>query len=138
MSSQLGKDIGAHVKVALGIAPQSISGATVEGDAVDRAALLDTPQSGVLYVNVGAGTVTSVDAKVEQSADGATGWTDLEDTDGNTVEITQLTAQDTQGFVDFKLDGAQRYIRASVTVVGTSVLTSAEFVLGGAEKQPAA
>lgn len=126
-------DIGAEIKAVAGVLPTSVVG-TANGAAIDRQGF----ESCVLHVMNGAvsGSDTfTVDAKLQESADGSTGWTDIT---GAAVE--QSTTDDNSLEVDVDLSGAKQYIRAVVesTVSGTDTLpVAASVILGGPQDMPA-
>lgn len=132
-------DIGAQVKVIAGIPPTNDDGtAAINGAAIDRLGF----QSAVLQVAngvaTGAPTSYTIDAKLQESADGSTGWTDI-----SGAAITQITADNSDEYVDVNLAGAKRYIRVVATtafVGGTSptVPVAATVVLDGAAEKPVA
>lgn len=103
-----------NVKAYTGIAPiSSTGGSAINGSAIDTAGYGD----GVVVVQVGAttGTPTSftVDAKVQESANGTTGWVDI-----TGAAIAQVTAENKTGeiAVEFAKRGASlRYIRVVLT-----------------------
>lgn len=127
-------DIGSAIKVVAGVYPTSVVG-TANGAAIDRQDFL----SCVLHLLNGAvsGSDTfTADAKLQESADGTTGWTDI-----TGAAVTQSVADDGSEYVDVNLKGVKRYIRAVVvtTTSGTDTLpVSATVVLGGAQDMPAA
>lgn len=131
------RDIGAGIKVVRGIAPADASAGTINGAAIDREGYL----SAVLHHTCGAASgspsAQTVDSKIQDSADGSTGWADY--TGG---AAAQLTADDAEAEVDIDLSGAKRYIRV-VNVVGftggtsPAVEVAATVVLGGADVTPA-
>lgn len=131
-------NIAAYLKHARGIAPQDSAAATINGASHDRQGYL----SALLVAKNGApsGTPTSysVDAKIQDSADGSTGWADFAG-----ASVTQITADDTDRAKAVDLSGAKRYIRVVVTVAfvgGTSpkVEVDADVILGGTDTLPAA
>lgn len=137
MSIPTRKDIGAYVKAQAGINPQDSAAATINGAAIDRQDF----DSCVLHAAAGAATGTptaqTVDAKLQDSADGSTGWADIAG-----AAITQITADNGEAEKDVVLSGAKRYIRAVITVGftgGTSpkIPVAASVVLGGGRELPA-
>ncbi len=138
MGHQVAQDVGALLAKNIGITPQTIAGATVNGTGIDRMPQGEVgAESGVLVVISGAGAITSLDAEVQDSTDdGATdAYATLVDNEGNDVDITQITANNAIEFVDFNLENAKKWVRASVTVVGT-VDACAFFVFGGGRVVP--
>lgn len=129
-------DVGAEVKVVAGFSPRASAGETINGAAIDRKDF----QSCVLHARSGAvsGSPTTVayDAKLQESADGSTGWTDIPG-----AAISQIAAADTEKHVDVNLAGAKRYIRVVAVIAftgGTSPTlgVAATVVLGGAVVKP--
>jgi hypothetical protein len=128
--------IGELIRVLRGVAPLRSSGGTVNGPAIDRRGFL----SGILFLDVGAtsGAPSSftVDAKLQDSPDGTTGWADLAG-----EAVAQVTAINVQRFKDVNLSRAKAFIRVVVVdafVGGTSptVERGAAVVLGGADVLP--
>ncbi|OWK34305.1 hypothetical protein [Fimbriiglobus ruber] len=117
MSTQF-NDLSLVAYQAQTIVPQSISGNT-NGTAVNMASV--GPNVGNMLVSVGAvNTFTSVTVKVQQSADGSTGWTDITNAVG-----TAITAANSVQIVPFQnTTGTYNYVRAVATLVGTSCLIS--------------
>jgi len=121
------------------IDPESASAsATVNGDAVDVRFAGGGGASVVLAIQCGAATggpsAQTVDGKVQDSADGSTGWADL----GTGSVATQLTADDTfsQSAGINLTPGNKGYIRAVVTVALTggaapTIPVGATLVIGG-------
>jgi hypothetical protein len=129
-------DVGAEVKVVAGFSPRASAGEVINGAAINRQDF----QSCVLHARSGAvsGAPTAVtyDARLQESADGITGWTDIP---GAAVE--QITAADTEKHVNVNLAGVKPYIRVVGTVAftgGTSptLNVAATVVLGGAVVKP--
>lgn len=137
ISQALRSDIGSFIKPVKGINPANQAAGTVNGAAIDR----QRYGSCTLHLAVGAATgsptAQTVDAKLQDSADGSTGWADL-----TGAAVTQRTADNTEAEVDANLAGAKQYIRAVVVVAftaGTSpaIPIAATVVLGGADELPA-
>lgn len=133
------RNVGALLNVQPSVRPQSASAGTINGVAIDRAAHY-MPLSCVLHTSAGAvsgaPSTTSVQSKIQHSADNST-WADYTDPDtGTTAQAAALTAQNTANSLSVDLINANRYIRA-VTVVaftgGTSpaALVATGIVLGG-------
>jgi hypothetical protein len=148
MTSVPATDIGAAVKVVQSV-PNVNAGATLNGAAIDR--MLTTGgnegyYSCVLTGGCGAATGTpttqTYDVKLQDSADGSTGWADFTDEDGNGA-ITQITADDTNGTTgNVNLKSAKGFIRFVEIVAftgGTSpdIPHACNVVLGGARVLPA-
>lgn len=130
-------EVGAYIKPAHGVSPAASAASTRTGSAIDRLGY----HSCVLSVQSGAtsGSPTSftLDAKLQDSADGSTDWTDIAD-----AAITALTAADSTGKVHVDLAGARRYVRVSQTIafVGGTAPTlgnAAQVILGGPSALPA-
>ena len=121
----------------MSVAPMAISTAE-NGTSIDRLGF----ESCIVGVGVGAtsGSPTSftVDAKVQDSADGSTGWADI-----TGAAMTQIVSTNSVGKIALDLRGAKRYIRVVVTpgfTGGTSpdVLVSAVASLAEPQEKPVA
>ena len=133
------RNIGALLKLAIGIDPANDDGAAaINGASIDRQNL----ESCVLHAACGAATGTpttqTVDAKLQDSADGSTGWADI-----TGASVAQMTGDDEDQYKDIDLSGAKRYVRAVVTVAftgGTSpkIPVACTIALGGAKEKPLA
>lgn len=70
----------------------------------------------VLATSAGGGTTPTLDVKLQESADGSSGWTDI-----SGAAFTQVTdAADATEAIGLNVDGVERYIRAVETLGGTS------------------
>lgn len=130
------RDIGAYIAATKGIKPQSTTAATINGPAIDRVGKYSCVLQGSCGDATGSPSAQSVTHKLQHSADGSTGWTDLAD-----AAAAALTANDTAVEVDVDLSGALRYIRAVAVVAftaGTSpaIPIAATVVLGGSDTLP--
>ena len=132
------RDVGAYIKAAIGSIPlSSLGGAAVNGPAINRLGF----DSCVLHTAggsaTGSPTAQTLDAKLQESEDGSTAWTDI-----TGAAITQITADDSEAQVDVDLSGVKKFIRVVQTVVLTAG-TSPEWpvssivILGGASQVPA-
>jgi hypothetical protein len=146
------RNIGAYIKASKGINPANTSAGTVNGAAIDRAGIGGGTlfHSCVLHGACGAATgspsAQTVDNKLQDSADGSTGWADITGASTGWADITgaaltQLTADNGEAEKDVDLSSAKRYIRVVNTVDftgGTSpaIPVAAEVVLGGSEQLP--
>ncbi len=143
------KDIGAYIKNVMGLAPVIITAggagdnADQNGPAIDRQGYLSCEFTLVAQAVLASGQSSTVDARIQDSANGSTGWADY----GSPA--TQLTLEDgvanERGMVNGKvnLDGAKRYIRlvgkANPSAANTDTVDMAGVVtLGGANELPAA
>lgn len=138
------KNSGAYFKVAAGNVPAAVAAGTRNSAAIDRLGY----QSCKLATQTGAtsGTPTSftVNAKVQDSADGSTGWADYVPPRGVAADaaITALAAASAVGTKDIDLSSAKRYVRVvevTAFVGGTAPTVGcvSELVLGGADFLPA-
>ena len=137
MSIPTRKDIGAFIKAQAGINPQDSAAATINGGAIDRQDFDSCVLHAAAGAATGAPTAQTVDAKLQDSPDGTSGWADIAG-----AAITQITADNAQAEVDIDLSGAKRYIRAIVAVGFTGGTTptipvAATVVLGGGRELPA-
>ncbi len=85
----------------------------------------------------GSPTAQTVATKLQDSADGSTGWADV-----SGAAATDLTADDTEDEVDIDLSGAKRYVRVVATISFTggttpSIPVAATLVLAGKDELPA-
>ncbi len=129
------RDIWRMVKVETGIIPVDNVAATLNGPAIDLTFSGGGGESVVLHASCGAATggpsAQTFDAKIQDSADGSTGWADIGDA------ITQLTADDTNGeSPGINLSTLKKFIRV-VMVIGftggstPTIPASAVCVIGG-------
>lgn len=134
-------NFGARAVSKAGTVPAAASAGTRNGSAIDRLGY----GSCIVAANVGAssGTPTSftLDYKLQDSADGSTGWADYTPPSG-TAALTQITAASALSSKNIDLAGAKRYLRVVevLAFVGGSSPTlgcSSVVVLGGAVVKPA-
>ncbi len=87
---------------------------TVNGSAVD---LLNYDGSikAVLESAAGTGTSPTMDVKIQDSADGSTGWADV-----SGATFTQVTTAVSLQSLSLNTRGMKRYIRAVATIGGTT------------------
>lgn len=132
------RNIGSLIVPVTSVLPQSSSGSTINGSAIDRAAH-NMACSCVLHQVAGAvsgsPTTTSVISKVQHAPDDST-WADYKPDGVNVATTAALTAQDTENDLAVDLTAAYRYIRVVTTVAftgGTSpaALVAADVILGG-------
>lgn len=130
-------DAGKYIKPVAGFSPQASDGvAAIEGPAIDRTGFLSAVLHGRTGAVAGAPTAQTYDLKLQESADGSTGWTDIPG-----AAITQITTADAEADVNVNLAGAKKYIRAVGTVTFTGGTTptlqvAATVILGGADVKP--
>ena len=139
--------LGAIFKAAIGTAPDAVAAATRNGTAVDRMTpggygFLGATLIAATGPETGSPTGRTLDAKIQDSADGSTGWADYIPPGQATVAaVAQITAVNTLKEVDVNLEGAKRYIRVVEVVTltaGTSPKIGAQttLVLYGADRMP--
>ena len=130
-------DAGVLVAPRSGTAPAAVAAGTRNSAAVDRLGF----DSCVLAAQTGAasGTPTTLTlaAKLQESADGATGWADIAD-----AAIEPLTAANGIARVNVRLPAAKRYLRVVETVgftggSGPTIGASSTIVLCGPDEIPA-
>lgn len=126
-------DIGGEVKAIKAINPVDQAAGTVNGSAINRQGFLSAVLHCAAGAASGAPTAQTVDAKLQDSADGSTGWADI-----TGAAITQLTADNSEAQVDVDLGTAKKFIRAVVDVGFTggtspSIPVAATVILGGAD-----
>lgn len=110
--------IANEITALVGVAPASQSAADHDGTAIDFAATYEPDAAVVLSVGV-LGTAATALAKLQQSADGSTAWTDVATT------ATLVKATDDGKTVQAIGHVTQRYVRARVTVAAASSLAGA-------------
>lgn len=137
MSVASQRDIGSYISPQIGNVPVASVAATLTGAAIDRQDYLSCVLTAVAGAATGSPTALTLDAKLQDSADGSTGWADI-----TGAAITTIAAASTLGRVDVNLHGAARYIRVVSTVAftgGTSPTLGVATVvdLGGAVSLPA-
>lgn len=149
MSVALQRDIGKYIAVKKGIDPANASAGAINGAAIDRAGQGGgkLALSAVLHhacgAATGAPTARTVDSKIQDSADGSTGWADYVDPKtGVVAAAAQLTADNQDAEVDVDLSAAKKFIRVVETVGFTGGTTPAIPVaagvsLGGYDQLPA-
>jgi hypothetical protein len=97
------------ITALVGVAPVSISAGNSDGTAIDFSATYEPYATVVLEAGV-LGASATVLAKLQQSADGSTGWTDVATT------ATLVKATDDGKTVQASGNVAQRYVRVRITV----------------------
>jgi len=130
-------NIGDLVEVISGHNPTATGTVTITGAAINRERGVgeSLARSCVLQARVGinaGGALTSVDSKLQDSADGSTGFADIPG-----AAITQLTVDETEAEVDVNLIGVKKFIRVVTDVVATGLSgVSANVALGGFSLEP--
>ena len=136
------QNIGSFIHAHSMLPPLANAAGTRNGNAVDRLQPGGLAGSCLLVRNTGATTgtpsATTLDVKIQSSADGSTGWADV--TSGALAQKTTLTSLLAE--LDIDLSSALRYLRAvevTAFTAGTSPATpnSVEIILGGFSKLPA-
>ena len=79
----------------------------------------------IQQVGTVSGTTPTLDGKIQDSADGSTGWTDI------SVTATQVTAADNQQVLSVDTRVARRYIRYVGTIAGTTPSFTMGVLLAG-------
>lgn len=136
MSSPIFRNIGAYIASKLGVAPQSASAGTINGAAIDRLGFGSAVLVAECGAATGAPTTRTVNSKLQQSADGSTGWTDV-----TNAATPTLSADNGIAEADIDLSGCHRYVRQAIVAAftgGTSpaIPVSGTVVLGGAQELP--
>lgn len=139
---------GSQFKPVIGTVPAAASAGTRNGSAINRrlsgsnALALSATLVAVTGAATGTPTTQTLDAKIQDSADGSTGWADYIPPDQATVgAITQITAVNTVGDVDVNLAGAKQYIRVVEVLAFTGGTTptlgvQTTVILGGFDRTP--
>lgn len=130
---------GAYIKGYKGVAPVSSAAATVNGGSIDRQGFMSAILSAITGVATGTPSTQTVTVKIQDSADGSTGWADYTP-DVGSASFT-ITADGTFNDVNVNLRKAKRYIRAVIVVAFTGgsspdQLVTALVQLAGADTLP--
>lgn len=130
-------NIGAFVKNVDGIPPTAAAAGTVTGTAINRAGFESCSMRLALGAATGTPTSFTADCKLQDSADGSTGWADI-----SGAASTTLTAASTGNEKDVDLTVARAFIRAvqvTAFVGGSSptIPVAVTVTLGGAKSLPA-
>ena len=146
MNFALGKKLGVLFKTTKGNPPLANSAGTRNGAAIDRNVAGGVAYNGLtLYaasgVETGAPSARTLDAKIQDSADGSTGWLDYKPDGVNVAAITQITTANAETEVDVDLSGAKRYVRVVEVIAftgGTTPTLAAQetVILSGADRTP--
>jgi hypothetical protein len=108
--------LGTLFKSFIGTVPAAASAGTRNGSAINRrvngALALGMTLIAKTGAETGAPSARTLDAKIQDSADGSTGWADYIPPDQTTVgAITQITAASSIAEVEVNLSGAKAFIR---------------------------
>lgn len=129
-------NIGAQIKGVTGVAPAANAAGAVNGAAIDRQGYGSCSLVLSTGLDTGSPSARSATAKLQDSADGSTGWADIP---GASVAVAAVSSV---GKVDVSLASAKRYIRVvntSAFTAGTSptLFSASQVILGGADRLPA-
>jgi hypothetical protein len=119
------RDIGgtSAIKSMLDPNDQAAAGAfSLVGTAIDMANYHSAEILVAAGAAVGGPATIAIDAKLQESADGSTGWTDCATGPGNSnpaVAITQITAASTRRFLRIDKSPYKRFLRLAFTVAFT-------------------
>lgn len=120
------------IKALFTLRPQTAT-STVNGSSVDT--LGYNSAAFILEVGAVSGTSPTLDVKIQESADGSTGWTDV-----SGATFTQVTAANNSQIlrVEDLNNTRKRYLRAVATIAGTSpsFALACEALLGRAYVEP--
>jgi hypothetical protein len=116
--------MGVMFKPVIGTVPAAPVAGTRNGSAINRRQSGAIAQGCTLFASSGAVTggpaTQTLDAKIQDSADGSTAWADYIPPDQTTVgAITQITAVNSSADVDINLSGAKAFIRVVETLAFT-------------------
>jgi hypothetical protein len=125
MSTKL-NDLPNNALLGQGLTPRTLT-ASVNGSAID---LLtgDSRCFAVQMVGTVGGTAPSLAGKIQESADGSTGWTDI-----SGATFTAVGASDVMQSISF--DRTLRYVRYVGTVSGTTPTIATGVLIGEQKKQ---
>ena len=120
--------LGHLFKSITGTVPAAASAGTRNGTAINRRQNGAIAQGCTLFVSSGAETgapsARTLDAKIQDSADGSTNWADYIPPDQTTVAAApQIVAASSSSEVDVNLAGAKAYIRVVEVLAFTAGTT---------------
>ena len=127
-------NVGAFLSPRVGFVPQSSPATTVTGASIDRQGFLSAVLVAATGADVGANTVRSLAVRLQDSADGTTGWADVPG-----AVVPAITVVNTQAELDVNLVGVARFVRTLGVVTftgGTGLLVGATVMLGGSDRRP--
>jgi hypothetical protein len=132
------RNVGGFIKALAAFKAAASAAATITGPAIDRTGYGSCVLHHQCGDATGGPTTQTVSCKLQDSADGSTGWADVAG-----AAPAALTANNAAAEVDVDLSGARRYVRVVETVAftgGTSpaIPVAGTIVLGGASALPAA
>lgn len=136
--AQLARAIGDYTKPVVGVRPLAAQAASaVNGPAIDRAGFNSCEVIGYTGADTGAPTARTLACKLQDSADGSTGWADL--TGGAVPDVTAINSEARLSFDLAKT--IKQFIRIVHTVsftAGTSptLFIGSVVILGGARTLP--
>jgi hypothetical protein len=125
MSTKL-NDLPNNAVLGQGLTPRTLTG-SASGSAIDLLSG-DGRCFAVQMVGAVGGTTPSLAGKIQESADGSTGWTDI-----SGATFTAVGASDVMQSISF--DRTLRYVRYVGTVTGTSPTIAAGVLIGEQKKQ---
>ena len=125
MSTKL-HDIANNALLGAGLAPQTLS-ASANGSAIDMINA-DGPCFAVQQVGTVSGTSPTLAGKIQESADGSTGWGDI-----SGATFTTVTASTNTQVINF--ERTKRYLRYVATIGGSSPGFAAAVLIGQQKKQ---
>jgi hypothetical protein len=134
---------GALYDVVKGTPPAAVSAGTRNGAAINRIGFRSLTLHAATGAETGSPSARTVNAKIQDSADGSTGWADYVPPGSSTAAaVAEITAANAEAEVDVDLAGAKAYVRVvEVTAFtgGTSPTlgVATTVVLGGPESVPA-
>ncbi|AFE05231.1 hypothetical protein COCOR_03435 [Corallococcus coralloides DSM 2259] len=130
-------DAGVLIAPRSGNVPAAVAAGTRNSAAVDRLGFDSCVLAAQTGAASGAPTTLTLAAKLQESADGATGWADIAD-----AAIDPLTAANGIARINVRLPTAKRYLRVAETVSLTggsspTIGASSTIVLCGPDEIPA-
>jgi len=126
-----GTQVAPDLKAAQTIRPQSIGAGTLNGLAVDTAGY----DEAIVVLDAGTFTTGTLDAKVQESADGSSGWVDIA---GAAFAQVTSTTDDSIYVGTIRMEGSRlRYLRVVAVVATAACLAAAQIHLGKPVAMPA-
>ena len=136
MSQALQRSIGSFIKPISAIKVQDSAAQAINGAAQDRVGFASCVVFAASGDATGAPTAQAVDVKLQDSADGTTGWTDIAG-----AAVATLAADDSAAEIDVDLSSARQFVRAVAIVAFTggtapTIPVAVSLIMGGAAELP--
>ncbi|MFN7134751.1 MAG: hypothetical protein ACK4N5_21910 [Myxococcales bacterium] len=137
MGSPHMNDGGSYIKPVAGTLPAAAAAGTRYSAAIDRRRFFSAALAACTGAASGAPDSFSAKYSLQESANGSSGWVDVEDSE------VEITAANTLRRINLNLQARLRYVRvkevaAFVGGTGPAIQSSSQLILAGAEATPTA